>query len=74
MGKCQISPSDVDVLQFFVSNRVPDVVAALILKHCYYLLCFPDGVAQIVVDDTRNILYTRSEKGTITVKPLCAGD
>ncbi|XP_077969672.1 nuclear pore complex protein Nup155-like [Styela clava] len=29
-----------------------------------------DSISQIVVDDTRHILYTRSEKGTITVYDL----
>ena len=29
---------------------------------------FADSICQICVDDTRNILYTRSEKGTISVK------
>uniref|UniRef100_F6TRN8 Nucleoporin Nup133/Nup155-like N-terminal domain-containing protein n=1 Tax=Ciona intestinalis TaxID=7719 RepID=F6TRN8_CIOIN len=29
-----------------------------------------DSISQLVVDDTRNILYTRSEKGTITVYDL----
>ena len=29
-----------------------------------------DSLVQLVVDDSRNILYTRSEKGTIQVQVL----
>jgi len=32
------------------------------------VLCLSDPLVQICIDDSRNVLYTRSEKGTIQVK------
>ena len=38
-----------------------------LIINCLWSLCFSDPIAQLAVDNTRNILFSRSERGTIQV-------
>lgn len=61
------------LVQFIASLKIRHVsveklcAAWFVINSTVLFLCLSDALVQISIDDLRNILYTRSEKGTIQV-------